>query len=65
MLRPSGSNPPDSVEGGPSVTFVGGWRKAKFTEADYNKAFTDADAAYTRVLQALITQLKTSGTSSH
>ena len=65
MPRPSGSNPPDSVEGGPSVTFDGGWRKAKITEADYNKAFSDADAAYTRVLQALITQLKTSGTSSH
>ena len=66
VLRPSGSNPPDSVEGGAAAaTFDGAWKKAKITEADYLKAFSDADAAYTRVLQALITQLKTSGTSFH
>lgn len=66
MLRPSGSNPPDSIESAASqATFDGGWRKAKITEADYVKAFSDAEAAYTRVLQALITQLKTAGTSSH
>jgi|SRR5687767_12132743 hypothetical protein len=64
VIRPSGSNPPDSVEGGTSqATFDGAWRKAKITEADYMKSFADADAAYARVLQALITQLKTAGTS--
>ena len=41
------------------------WKKAKITEADYIKTFADADAAYARVLQALISQLKTAGTSSH
>jgi len=61
-IKPSGSNPPDGVEGAIQATFDGGWKKAKITEADYNKSFTDADAAYTRVLQALIHQLKTAGT---
>ena len=64
MIRPSGSNPPDSVESASSqATFDGAWRKAKITEADYIKSFNDADAAYTRVLEALIAQLKTAGTS--
>ena len=66
MLKPSGSNPPDSIEGGAApATFDGAWRKAKIAEADYIKSFSDAEAAYARVLQALITQLKTTGTSSH
>ena len=66
MLRPSGSNPPDSIEGGSApATFDGAWKKAKLTEADYMKAFSDGEAAYARVLQALITQLKTAGTSSN
>ena len=65
MIRPSGSNPPDSVEGGAApATFDGAWKKAKIAEADYIKSFSDADAAYTRVLQLLITQLKTTGTSA-
>jgi hypothetical protein len=66
FVRPSGSNPPDSIEGGAApATFDGAWKKAKMAEADYMKAFSDAEAAYTRVLQALITQLNTAGTSSH
>lgn len=64
MIRPSGSNPPDSVESASSqATFDGAWRKAKIAEADYIKSFNDADAAYTRILEALIAQLKTAGTS--
>ena len=62
-LKPSGSNPPDSVEtGAASATFDGGWKKAKVAEADYMKTFADADAAYARALQALINHLKASGT---
>jgi len=65
-LKPSGSNPPDSIESGATqATFDGAWKKAKIAEADYIKSYNDADAAYTRVLQALINQLKTAGTSSH
>jgi hypothetical protein len=63
FLRPAGSNPPDSVEGATQATFDGAWKKAKIAEADYIKSFSDADAAYTRALQVLITQLKTAGTS--
>jgi len=61
-IKPSGSNPPDGVEGAIQATFDGAWRKAKIAEADYIKSFTDAEAAYTRVLQVLIHQLKTAGT---
>jgi hypothetical protein len=65
-IKPAGSNPPDSIESASTqATFDGAWKKAKMAEADYIKAFTDADAAYARVLQTLITQLKTAGTSSH
>lgn len=62
-FKPSGGAPADSIERATVVTaFDGNWKKAKISEADYAKAFTDADAAYTRVLQILIKQLKSSGT---
>ena len=65
-IKPNGSTPPDSIESAATqATFDGAWKKARIAEADYIKSFNDADAAYTRVLQALITQLKTAGTSSH
>lgn len=65
-FKPAGSTPPDSIErAAAETTFDGGWKKAKIAEADYIKSFTDADAAYVRVLQALISQLKTTGTASH
>ena len=63
-LKPAGSNPPDSIEStATQATFDGAWKKAKIAETDYLKSFNEADAAYTRVLQALINQLKTSGTA--
>ena len=63
MVRPSGSNAPDSVENGSKqVTFDGDWKKAKVSEADYTKVFADTDAAYAKALQSLINHLKTSGT---
>jgi hypothetical protein len=62
-LKPSGDQPADSLErGGTQSTFDGGWKKAKISEADYMKTFNDADAAYARVLQLLINQIKGSGT---
>jgi hypothetical protein len=65
-IKPNGSTPPDSIESAATqATFDGAWKKAKIPEADYIKSFADADAAYVRVLQALISQLKTAGTSSH
>jgi hypothetical protein len=63
VLRPSGSNAPDTVGAGTkSTTFDGDWKKAKISEADYAKAFSENDAAYSRALQSLIAHLKTSGT---
>lgn len=62
-VKPEGNQPPDTVEtGAASATFDGGWKKAKITEADYLKSYADADAAYARALQALISHLKASGT---
>jgi hypothetical protein len=59
LARPPGGQAPDSVErAGAQATFDGGWKKAKMTEADYMKSFADADAAYARMLQMLIAQLK-------
>jgi hypothetical protein len=63
MVKPSGEQPADSVEtAGKEATFDGGWKKAKMTEADYLKSYADADAAYARALQSLVTHLKSSGT---
>jgi len=63
MVKPNGDQPPDSIErAGTQSTFDGGWKKAKISEADYLKTFSDADAAYARVLQLFISQLKGSGT---
>jgi hypothetical protein len=63
MVKPSGSNPPDSIENGSAQTnFDGAWKKAKMSETDYLKNYADADAAYARVLQGLINHLKTAGT---
>ncbi len=61
--KPSGDQPPDSVDrGGAESRFDGGWKKAKMTEADYMKSFGEADAAYIKLLQLLINHVKTSGT---
>ncbi len=63
MPKPSGDQPPDSVDrAGTESKFDGAWKKAKISEADYMKSFGDADAAYTHLLQLLINQLKTIGT---
>jgi hypothetical protein len=63
MPKPSGDQPPDSVDrGGTLSTFDGAWKKAKITEADYMKTYGDADAAYIQLLQLLVTHLKASGT---
>ena len=61
MKRPQDNQGADNCEiGGKAVTFDGEWKKAKMSEADYTKAFAKADDAYTRALQNLINQLKSS-----
>jgi hypothetical protein len=62
VAKPKGDAPADSVERGTSSTsFDGDFKKAKLSEADYAKAFDEADAAYAKILQTLIAKLK-SGT---
>lgn len=41
-----------------SMRFDGSWREDKMSEAEYMKAYADADAAYARAVQALIDELK-------
>lgn len=41
-----------------SIRFDGNWKEDKMSEADYMKAYTDADAAYAAATQALIAALK-------
>jgi hypothetical protein len=63
FAKPTGQQPPDSIErAGTQSTFDGTWKKAKISEADYMKSFNDAEAAYARILQLLINQLKPTGT---
>lgn len=54
--------PADSHDqGGKSMRFDGNWREDKMSETDYMKAHADADAAYTRAIQALIEEVKKAG----
>jgi hypothetical protein len=63
LAKPVGTQPPDSIDRfGTVSTFDGAWKKAKMAEADYMKSFSEADAAYTHLLQSLIAHLKTTGT---
>jgi hypothetical protein len=51
-------------EGDKSVAFDGDWKKAKITEADYTKAFADADDRYAKLLSMLVAQAKKSKAGS-
>jgi hypothetical protein len=44
-----------------TIRFDGSWREDKMSEADYMKAYTEADAAYTKAIQALIEEIKKAG----
>lgn len=45
-------------EGGKTTTFDGEWKKSKSTEAEYTKAFADAEERYTRMLSLLLAQAR-------
>ncbi len=47
---------------GKEIAFNGDWKAQKLTEEEYNKAVADADARYSKMLQALIAQAKKGGT---
>ena len=54
--------PADSHDlGTKSMRFDGNWRNNKMSEADYMKAHAEADAAYTKAIQALIDEVKKAG----
>jgi hypothetical protein len=45
-------------EGDKAVAFDGDWKKAKLAEADYSKAYSDADDRYAKMLSTLLMQVK-------
>ena len=53
----------DSFEQGPKqVQFDGDWKKAKMSEEEYMKAYSDADERYAKMLTLLQAQAKGKGT---
>ena len=61
-FRPDGDDGADVWdEGDKSLAFDGDWKKAKISEADYTKAYTEADERYAKMLSLLLAQAKQSG----
>lgn len=59
VARPPRNQPADMHDlGKASMRFDGSWREDKMSEDQYMKAHSDADAGYTKALQALIEELK-------
>jgi hypothetical protein len=60
VARGNKNDPFDIVTTGTkaAVQFDGEYKKRKMSEEDYLKAFRDADAAYERMLTALVAELK-------
>jgi hypothetical protein len=58
--RPEQKQGPSDMHdmGTKSMRFDGSWREDKMSEADYMKAYSDAEAAYMKAVQALIAELK-------
>lgn len=58
--RPDDRGGPADIHdlGNKSLRFDGEWREKKMSEADYMKAYAEADAAYANALNALLTELK-------
>lgn len=62
VARPGGDQVADSYEQGSSqIAFDGEWKRAKMSEADYMKAFEEADARYAKILSLLTAQVKSAG----
>ena len=57
--KPDGDQAADTVErADKTVVFDGEPKKAKMSEADYTKAYADADERYAKMLSALVAQVK-------
>lgn len=61
VSKPGDDQAADSYEFGKTQVAFEGSKKAKLSDADYAKAFADADTQYVRVLQLLLAQLQKSG----
>ncbi len=57
-LISKGDNGDSWEEAGKTLTFDGQWKKAKTTEAEYTRVFSDADERYAKMLSLLVGQLK-------
>jgi hypothetical protein len=54
-----GSQPWDTVDvGGKSYSFDGDWGKAKISRDEYTKAYQSTDDQYTKMLEALVAELR-------
>ena len=54
-----GGQPWDTVDvGGKSYSFDGDWGKAKISRDEYTKAYQSTDDQYTKMLEALVAELK-------
>lgn len=63
VAKPDGGQVADTFEhGSKQLAFDGDWKKAKISETDYMKSFTDADERYAKILALLTAQVK--GTES-
>lgn len=61
QARKRGNQPNDTVDlNGKTHVFDGDWKKAKVSEADYMKAFSETEAEYIKILEALVAQAKKS-----
>jgi hypothetical protein len=59
VFDPDGDQAADTWENGSKqIAFDGEWRKAKMSEEEYIKAFTEADERYARILELLTAQAK-------
>ena len=59
QARRQGDQPFDTVDvGGKSYSFDGDWGRAKISEDEYTKAFQTTDQEYTRMLEALVAELR-------
>ncbi|MCL4814386.1 MAG: hypothetical protein KJ061_18005 [Vicinamibacteraceae bacterium] len=58
-FEPKGGSPPDSIETADQRTmFDGDWKKAKLSEQEYRDRFAAAERQYSKMLSALIAELK-------
>jgi hypothetical protein len=62
LMKPADDGAADVWESSArTLSFDGEWRKAKLSEEEYSKAFSDADAKYADMLTVLLKRAKQTG----